>query len=236
MEFAAGIQSQWSYSAFVVAAILILFPKFQSGKIKPIHWFAAVALVVVGLFPIGASTYLERIRIADQSRAIYRVRAIVLGPKETPVEDAKVWSSASGEAKRIAGGWQFDIPEGSRPRDGKLSIYASLDSAFLTGRSDMQLGDDRNPTVTVRLHADTGAKVRGIVVDGVGNGIFGARVVIVGYENDAVVTGASGGFALPAHAAAGQIVRLHIQKDGYRAANEDFPAGDSPVTVTMTKK
>jgi hypothetical protein len=236
IKAAAGISNQWSLAAFAIAAILFLVLKTQAKKISPTGWIAIAALVILGVLPTLASTYLERTRIVDQNRAIYHVRTIVLGPTETPVDDAKVWSSVSGEPKRIAGGWQFDIPEGSKPRGGGLTIYASIDSAFLTGKSDVQLGEDRNPTVTIHLRADTGANLRGIIVDGSGNGVSGARVVVVGYDSEAVVTGAGGSFSLPAHAANGQIVRVHVQKNGYAAANEDCPAGDSPATIVMTKK
>ena len=236
IEIAAGISNQWSLAAFVVAAIIFLVLRIQTRKVSSIGWIAIVALVIVGIIPTLASTYLEKTRLVDRNRAIYHLRTIVLGPTATPVEDAKVWASASSEPKKIAGGWQFDIPEGSKPQDGKLTIYASVESAFLTGKSEVQLGEDRNPTISIRLRADTSASVRGIIIDAAGNGISGARVMVVGYDSEAVFTGTEGSFSLPAHAANRQIVRVHAQKTGYTAANEDCLAGDSPVTLVMTKR
>ena len=236
IETASRISNQWSLAAFVAAAILFVVLKTRTRKINHIGWIAIIALVLVGILPTLASTYLERTRILDRNRTIFHVRAIVLDPTETPIDDAKVWSSASGEPKKIAGGWQFDIPEGSKPRDGRSTIYASVESAFLTGKAEVQLGEDRNPTVTIRLRADTAANLRGIIMDGSGNGVSGARVVVAGYESEAVVTETGGNFSLPAHAANGQMVRVHVQKNGYAAANEDCPAGDSPATIVMTKK
>lgn len=240
IETAAGISNQWSLAAFTVAAILsvvLAVLKKQEKKVNPIGWIVVIALLVlVSIVPTLASTYLERTRIVDRNRTIYHVRTIVLGPTETPVEDAKVWSSVSGEPKRIAGGWQFDIPEGSKPQDGKLTIYASVENAFLTGKSEVQLSEDRNPTITIRLRADTSANVRGLIVDGSGNGVSDARVMVAGYENEATMTGTGGGFSLRAHAANRQIVRVHAEKKGYNAVNEDCPAGDSPVTLVMTKR
>jgi hypothetical protein len=55
----------------------------------------------------------------------------VVEPQGIAVKDEKeadgveVWSSLGGEPKRVSGGWQFDIPNASKPKDGKLSIYAS---------------------------------------------------------------------------------------------------------------
>jgi hypothetical protein len=235
IEIAVRISNQWNLAAFGVAAILFIVLKVLGRKMNPFGRSAIIALALVCLVPTLASTYVEITRIADRNRTIYHVRTIVLGPTETPIEDTKVWSSASGEPKRITGGWQFDIPEGSKPLNGKLTIYASVESAFLTGKAEMQLGEDRNPTVTIVLRADTSANVRGIIVDGSGNGVFAARVLVVGYENEAVVTGTGGSFSLPAHAASGQMVRIHVQKNGYAAANEDCPAGDSPATIVMNK-
>jgi hypothetical protein len=143
IEVAAGISNQWSLAAFVVAAILIAVPKMQGKKVRPFAWMVIIALVFVVTVPTVASMYLEKTRILDRNRAIYHVRTIVLDHTETPVDAAKVWSSASGEAKKIAGGWQFDIPEGSKPADGKLTVYASVENAFLTGKSEVQLGEDR---------------------------------------------------------------------------------------------
>jgi hypothetical protein len=60
--------------------------------------------------------------------------------------------------------------------------------------------------------------------------------MVVGYPNEAAATGADGGFSLSAHAASGQIVSVHVQKDGYTAANEDCPAGDTPATIVIRKK
>jgi hypothetical protein len=56
-----------------------------------------------------------------------------------PVDEAKVTSSIGGEPKKVDGGWEFDIPQGNKPTDGKLTIYAEVRSAFLTGKSDVVL-------------------------------------------------------------------------------------------------
>lgn len=231
-QTAAGISNQWSLAAFAIAAILYFVLK-RRGKVPAIAWACIVAIVLVGLAPILASVYIEKARLPDP---IYRVRVTVLDPQRVPVDDAKVWSSMGGEVKKVAGGWQFDIPAASKPADGKLTVYTAVPSAFLTGSQELQLADDRNPAVAVQLAKDASATVRGIVVDGSGQAIAGARVSVVGYESEAVVTQAGGNFLLPAHAASGQQVQLHAERAGYAAATQWHPAGDEPATLVLDRK
>ena len=54
-------------------------------------------------------------------------------------------SSNGGEAKKIQGGWQFDIPSQSRPADGKLKLFASEKNTFLAGNSTLVLDKDYFP-------------------------------------------------------------------------------------------
>ena len=228
-ETSASISDQWSLAAFAIAAILYLVLK-RRGTVGPIAWASILAIVLLGLVPILASVYVDR-------TAIYRVRVTVLDPQQSPVDDAKVWSSVGGEGKRVAGGWQFDIPAAAKPVDGKLTVYAAVPSAFLTGRCELQLTHDRNPSLVVRLARDSSGTIRGIVIDSVSNeAIVGARVSVVGYESEAVVTQAGGNFQLPAHAAKGQQVRLHWERKGYVADSTDHPAGDFPATLTLHRK
>ncbi len=223
IETISGISNQWSLSAFAIAAILLLLAR-RKGKVPPIVWAAVVAIVVVGLAPMLLSTY---------SAAIYRVRVIVLGADGIPVEDAKVWSSVGGEPKRVDGGWEFDIPAATRPAGGKLTVYAARPSAFLTGKTELTLSDDHNPSALVQLARDTSANVRGVVVDASGRAVAGARVSVEGHEADAVVTRAGGNFVLPAHAAPGQQVWLRAERDGYAPERIIHPAGDEPATLIL---
>ena len=132
---AARISTPWALAAFAIAAIVFLLAK-RRGKVPPTAWAGIVGIVLLGLVPIIAQL---------GSLAIYRVRVTVVGPQGTPVEDAKVWSSMGGEPKKVAGGWQFDIPAAARPADGKLTIWASVDAAYLKGSQELELAGDRNP-------------------------------------------------------------------------------------------
>jgi len=170
-----------------------------------------------------------------ESADVIRLRVLVLGPGDSPVEDARVRTSVGGEPQQVAGGWEFDIPHSRLPADGRITVYASKESAFLSGSQEVRLGDDLTPSVTVRLAANPSATVRGIVLDEAGNALEGVRVSVVGYEGEAATTGPDGQFVLPAHAADGQQVQLHAEKDGYEAVTQFHPAGAFPATLTLER-
>ena len=136
---------------------------------------------------------------------------------------------------KVEGGWVFVIARDTKPADGKVTFYASKDTAFLKGQAVLQLADDHNPAVTVALEKSRTAKVMGIVEDDRQSAIVGATVSVIGYDSEAVVTKASGSFSLPAHAADGQQVQLHAEKPGYRSANSWCPAGDSPCMIELQR-
>lgn len=231
-EAVIKVATPLNLAAFALAVVLFIVLKSRGRKISPAIWVVIAVLVAI---PVGASVYSE---IATKT-SIYRLRVTLLNQQGTPVneveEGIKVWSSFGGEPKRVAGGWQFDIPSASKPGDGKLTIYASKESAFLTGSVDLILGDDYNPAVIVNLKRDDSAKVRGQVVDSKKRAVAGVRVFVVGYESEAVITQEGGNFELPAHAVTGQAVLLYAGKDGYRPAKQTHPAGDMPAELILEK-
>lgn len=166
---------------------------------------------------------------------LYRVRVTVINPQNVPVEDAKVWSSFGGEPKKVAGGWQFDIPVASKPQDSRVIFYATREDAFLTGKEEANLGNDYNPAVTIKLRHDDSARVRGQVVDRSNRGVAGVRVFVVGHDAEAVITKEGGNFDLPAHAAVNQQVSIHAEKAGYQGANLWQPAGDAPAIMILER-
>jgi hypothetical protein len=167
---------------------------------------------------------------------VYRLRVTVIDPVGTPVDGAKVWSSIGGEQKTVPGGWEIDIPSGIKPADGRLTVYASKESAFLKGQEDLRLADDYNPAVKIKLQKDKSAGVRGVVRDASNRAVAGARVNVVGYEREAVTTSADGGFALPAHWAPGEQVDLHVEGKGIKPVDQGHPAGDEPATIIVDRK
>ncbi|HZF38369.1 MAG TPA: carboxypeptidase-like regulatory domain-containing protein [Blastocatellia bacterium] len=228
------IATPLNLSAFALAVVLFIVLKSRGSKVSPAIWIVIVLLVAI---PIGASVYSEFFT----RTAIYRLRVTVVEPQgiavkdEAEAEGVEVWSSLGGEPKRVKGGWQFDIPSAGKPKDGKLSIYASKKSAFLAGRTDLTLADDFNPAIIIDLRRDDSAKVKGQVIDTGKRGVAGVRVFVVGYESEAIITKDGGNFELPAHVADGQQTLLYAEKTGYRPARQYQPAGDKPAELILER-
>jgi hypothetical protein len=228
------IATPLNLAAFALAVVLFIVLKSGGRRISPAVWIVITLLVVI---PIGASVYGEFFT----RTSIYRLRVTVVDPQgiavknEEEAEGVEVWSSLGGEPQRVKAGWRFEIPSAGKPKDGKLSIYASKKSAFLTGRTDLILADDFNPAVIVNLKRDYAARVRGRVIDAGNREVSGVRVFVVGYESEAVITKDDGAFELPAHAATGQTTLLAAEKNGYRPLRQYYPAVDKPAELTLER-
>ena len=205
LEIASHITHPIAVTAVgLVLAAFLAWVAIRKGHSR-ITWLLAIIVLILGLAPLLLTAI-------NQWRGLYIVRVFVLGLDKQPVDDASVTSSNGGEAKKIQGGWEFDIPPQSRPADGKLKLFASEKNAFLAGNSTLVLDKDYFPAVEIQLEHDTSATVRGDVLDDHGRSVAGARVSIPGYP-DVAVTDGMGNFVLPAHAADGQIVQVRAQKD-----------------------
>ncbi|MFY9907984.1 MAG: carboxypeptidase-like regulatory domain-containing protein [Terriglobales bacterium] len=200
--------------AFVIAASVFAFA-FRAKR-PAVGGFAAVGIIMLGLTPFAASSFL-------QSRGVYHVQVVLLRPDQTVEDIAQVKSSNGGELKMVAGGWELDVPQQARPADGKLRLSAIAKDEFMKGESTIVLGDDYNPTATIQLVAETSAMVRGIVVDEDLAVVAGAKVSVGDYPAVAV-TNAKGNFVLPGHAGNGQMVEIHAQK-GNLTGHLTAPAG-----------
>lgn len=226
----AGVKTVLMLVAFALAVVLggtVAYLRSKRRKIPTAFWAMILVLVLIG---VGFTLVHP-----DNHGDIYRVRVTVLNSERHPVEDAIVWSSFGGEAKKVAAGWQFDIPSASKPQDGKVTFYATRDISYEAGEAELDLATDFNSAVTIKMDHPTSAKVRGQVVDRRNQGVTGARVFITGYDSEAIVTKEGGNFILPAHAAVDQQVLLHAEKAGYRAVSQWHPAGDYPATLVLEK-
>ena len=226
-EIASRLTHPISLAAFGLAIILGVLTLKRK---VPVGAWIVIALLVIA--PIAISAYAEIVKQRVTEESIYKVRVTVITPEGTPTDEAKVWGP--GEAKKITGGWQFDIPKGSKPKDGKLVIYASLPNRFLVGQQPIVLGEDYNPHVTISLQQNH-VKIRGNVIDERNRAVAGASVTVSGYASEVVVTDATGSFVLPAHAARDEQVLLHVEKKGYTAVEQWHPAGDFPATIMLRK-
>lgn len=229
----SAISNPFNLAAYALAVVLILVLKTRQ-KDKPIPSLAWGVVLLLVLIPTGFSLYQEIVK-ARSKDTIYRVRVTVLNDQKLPIEDAKVWSSIGGEAMKVAGGWHFEIPTAKKPQDGKLTIFASQEKAYLKGSYELQLNTDYNPAIVIHLEHDTSAKIRGQVVDSRGRAVAGARVSVAGYGDESVITKEGGNFELPAHAASGQDVRMRAEKPGYGVADLYKRAGDDAVTLQLRR-
>ncbi len=228
------VTTPWSLAAFAIAALVVIVSLLvikPNAATRKIMWICAAAITFLGLVPIIVS-------VLPVVPPVYRIRVTVVSPGQTPVEDAKVWSTIGGEAKKVAGGWEFDIPVASKPATGKFTVFAEQPNAFLAGSREIVLGADASiaMAVTVPLEKVKPARVRGFVQNEEGATLGGARVMVAGYAGEMIVTSDNGGFELPAHAASGQHVLVHVQKDGYVSSQLSHLAGDDPLVVMLRKK
>jgi hypothetical protein len=240
----AHVNSAWSIAAYAIAAILVFLNRAlaspdavrRRGQRAPailsnsFVWPLVGAICFLGAFPILTNTYLETLKI--RGGEFYRIRVIVLDPQGNPIQGATLRTTASNETTATSQDTAVvTIAKALRPADGKVTIFADLDSAFLHGRSDAQLGEDLNPSVTISLKPARDATVTGLVQDDAGRAIPGAAVSVVGGES--ADSSPTGSFTLKTNAAVGQIVRLHTEKRGYAATDQDHPAGREPVTIVL---
>src|SRR5260370_39472380 len=142
-QAAAKVSSMWSLAAFAMAAIIYFGVRGVRGKVQPIAWVVVGGIVLLGLAPIVGSFYVQARQ--EEGSAIYRVRVVVVGGDGVPSNDAKVWSSIGGEAKKVDGGWQFDIPTNTKPLDGRLPVYSESANALQKRHKDRPLSTYFNP-------------------------------------------------------------------------------------------
>ena len=70
--------------------------------------------------------------------------------------------------------------------------------------------------------ASVSQRMSGIIVDGLDKPVIEAKVVRVGSSNS-TMTDAAGRFSLAVYEAPDELVRLHVEKDGFRPLSEYFP-------------
>jgi hypothetical protein len=226
LEVASRITHPYAVAAFAIVIAAIVIGLLGRTKKPSIGWPLAVGIIVLGLTPTIASAIL-------QHQGIYHIRIVVLNGAKQPVDDAAVSSSAGGELKKASFNWEFDLAPQARPSDGKVTFFASVKDAFLAGNSLLVLGNDYFPEVTIQLESPPPARIRGVVEDESGRSVAGAKVAVAGYP-DIATTDSLGNFALPAHAAEGEMVNIRAEK-GNLVAEDLVPAGKSTVLVVRKR-
>lgn len=177
----------------------------------------SVAIALLGLAPLAASTY-------NQRQGIYRVSIEVLGPDKQRISSAEVSSLPAAQIKRADGTWELDVPPQVRPIDNTFVLSASLQGSFLAGTTKVVLAEDYFPAVTIRLEPLPSVLIRGTVIDARGEPVSDVNVAIEGY-NEIARTNRMGNFEIQSHCASGQQVSVMAAKDGL-TAKKTGPAGN----------
>ncbi len=173
--------------------------------------------------------------VVPRSCPEYRVRVALFDPDARAVEAATITSNSPREFRRIADGWEIDIPRASKPPDSRLSLRASSMDGGMKGSAELTLGSDCAPAVNIQLRREPDVTVGGTVFDSDGRFVAGARVSVANHESEFVVTGSDGSFRLSAHAPAGSMVVLHVEKDGFPSVDQRHFAGPDPAAITLTR-
>jgi hypothetical protein len=241
----ADVKTPWTLTAFAIAVLLALYTAFlakPNASARKGLWVLVAVICVLALVPISTDAYLQREKIATDAdlqrqkltaNSIYRVRVTVVDDRNVPVEGTVVRVTAANEAKTTSdGSAELAIPKGSLPADGKVTIFADKEPAFLHGRKELSPGDDMNLSVMIPVAPSLTAAVNGAVQGEAGRGLKGARVSIPG--GTAVETDADGNFRIANAGSAGQKVLVHAEKSGYKPVSQYHPAGDDPVILVLS--
>ncbi len=166
---------------------------------------------------------------------IYYLRIQVLDPEDNPVRGSTVLASVGNEPHRLPDGWwQVEIAAGKLPLDRKVTLRAEH-PAWKTGKVEVELADDPNPSVEVRLKTPDAPESRlgGIVFDAANRGIAGARITIRDHSGTTADTDQDGHFELSVEAAQGRRVRLNVEHPEFLPANPFCYAGRLDCAVAL---
>ena len=219
-------------AAFILSGIIFWFAR-RTGGIPPAAW---VGIVFWGLLGVSA--------LAGFARELtpYHVFVRVVDAGGTTREDAKVWSTAEGDLRRVEGGWDLVVPASLRPGDGRLLIWAALEPSVdrVTRRNEpipsrlvnLEPGS-RHLAVVIKSGADQGTVLGGRVVDNQGEPAAGVWLSVAGFGDQAVMTQDDGSFSLAAHGAEGEDVLLLITVGRNPIETHWERAGDRALTIRL---
>jgi hypothetical protein len=238
----ASVSTGWSLAAFVVAAIVIVVKlisptvatntRTYSGPPASVVWPIVFGLCFVAALPFAARAYTDYHNA--EINTVYRIKTTVLDPQDAPLAGASLHATATNTTQTDSQGVaEVDVYAATLSKDRKVTIYADLAPEFLHGHADLVLKDDVYPQVTIRVKAEGNATVFGVVEDETHHAVSGAAVSVLG--GDSGVTTANGAFSLKTNAPVGKSVRVHVEKDGYGAVDQDHPAGRELTTIVLQR-
>ena len=224
---------KWQIVRVVAAGMAGCFGAFLSGQLVVQMGHAASSLGRIAARGTGgfALVLLVYTLWPGPAAEVYRLRVTVRAPDGTLTTDAEVTVRPVGEVQKTAGGWVVEVAAAMLPADRRLLLEARAERA-LPSEETVQLGEDYQPQVELRLGAPPHAEIRGTVVDAGGRPVAGARVRVHGYD-EVVTSDAQGFFKISAWAPEGETVQLQVLANGYRPGNPFVPAGSRSAQVQL---
>jgi len=217
-----------------------VFAAVMAGIIGTALWYlvtkrgrrrwGAGAVIVIAILVIWAGQSFSSPSRPD----LYSVSVSVTSDSRRPLNNVVVSSSVGGEVKQRSGGWEIVIPSATLPTDRQVVIRAESD-AFNPGSVQVVLENDPQPAVTIQLEPRL-ATLRGIVRDEQARAVPGARVHLIGYSAESVLTDQQGAFVLPTHGAEGQEVRVRAELNGFESADQYHVVNSMPMTIKLVKE
>lgn len=106
---------------------------------------------------------------------LYKIIVVVLDPRQRPVNDAEVWTNTIHKRAGESSEWQLEVLSSNVPADGKITIYAAKNAAFLTGYKSIRLGSEASPQVEIQLTEEKRV-LQARVIDLAGEPVAGVRL------------------------------------------------------------
>ncbi len=234
LRVAEKIKDQYSLAAYSIAAIMAIVGVIKRDKLlrKPFLLVIIVIAVVVSASLPAISNYALK-RLTVNSETAYRITVSVVNSDGSTTRNPLVDTDIPSHAYQIGDSIQVEIAETHIPADRKITLKAKDASGLVEAQKEIELGEDRNPRVTVTLEPKPSA-IRGNVLDVNGSGVEGATVSVLGYK-ESVVTSQGGLFIIDTHAPSGEAVTLLVEKPGFKSERQQHIAGPTPATIVLAK-
>lgn len=246
-EIASKVSTPLALAGIVIVALFLVYREVVKKKLNltKSHSFEVLRLIIRGIFVLGLVALsfglvgygVNMVGTFLSKSSVYRVRITVIDSHNQPVRETEVISAPAGEQKPTSDGWEIVIPDSVLANDRKLRVWAKKDGGIYNGSNETVLGNDYNPGVTIILHHETSARIRGQVSDEDGNSLSGVTVYVENFFEEGTTTDKRGLFDLPAHAAPNEHIHLFVERIGYQPWNDVIPAGgESLAMIVLTRK
>lgn len=231
LEASQKITSFFGLAGFgLVIVLIVIWMALRKGS-KPVPKPAWYLLTFVVSIPL-----LAFVIQATVPEPIYRVTVMVVDPNGVPVSEARVTSAPDCVGSRTEANWRFECSEGLFGNPRVLTLTAQWPARAMIGKEVLELGRDRNRTVTIQLKGSPRGKVRGVIKDDAGRLVKDASVFFAGYQQQGARTNEFGEFELDASQITAQDLRIRVQKAGYQPVESIYPGfGDVSLVIARMR-